>query len=226
MALNEKALTRAMENAYKGGGYIVSFGGGSVQIAGPDWLVMMSEEALPRKALALIVEHVGYIPAESCLQISKSKDGANVQTYMKSAFVAMALEMEMKDTGVLAQGMVTTRINAWGYTVLAGTEAKRVCLIKPDLGALGVDALERTTLTAGNCLRTECWDDDSDTRIVSYLRCLDLATLSPAKNSVLESLSGISWADEETGTEPEPEDGQTSLDDESDDDGEEGEHNE
>ena len=64
MLISEAGLVRAMKGAYKGGGYTVVNNGDSVLIFAATWYVECKWNLLPRKVLAIIVEHAGMIPGE------------------------------------------------------------------------------------------------------------------------------------------------------------------
>lgn len=74
MSVNEQALLRLMKQQHKAAGYGVAMteGGGWINITGDDWSVWHRMKTLPRKVLALIVEHMGQmlIPG-SCCRVSK-----------------------------------------------------------------------------------------------------------------------------------------------------------
>lgn len=75
MLISEKGLVRAIKHAYKREGYTVSNQGDYVAIYTESWFVKCSRKALPRKALALIVEHLGDTPDAGCpVQITGSED--------------------------------------------------------------------------------------------------------------------------------------------------------
>lgn len=59
--ISEKGLIRAMKNAWKGAGYTVSVRERLIYIEGKEWDAVMHVDMLPRKALALLVEHIGSI---------------------------------------------------------------------------------------------------------------------------------------------------------------------
>ena len=65
MIINEKALLRLMKACQKSGGYWVAMTEGSpawIYIHGTNWYVGVQRDKLPRKALALLVEHMGEMP--------------------------------------------------------------------------------------------------------------------------------------------------------------------
>lgn len=64
MLINESGLVRAIKSAYKNGGYAVVNQGDTVAIYTENWFIQCKRAALPRKAMAAIVEHTGMIPEE------------------------------------------------------------------------------------------------------------------------------------------------------------------
>lgn len=62
--VNEKGLVRAMKEAWSGGGYIVTVREDLVYIRYNAWDLIMPVKLLPRKVLALLVEHIGSIPQD------------------------------------------------------------------------------------------------------------------------------------------------------------------
>lgn len=78
MVVNEKGLLRAMKDAYKSDGYKVAvsdFGGVTeVIIDNAMWTVAILKSEMPRKVLAMIVEHIGDIPAPgTAFQVKKKE---------------------------------------------------------------------------------------------------------------------------------------------------------
>lgn len=63
--IDEKGLCACMKDAYKNEGYRVTVMDGAVQIRTEAWAVLAPMGVLPRKALALLIEHIGCIPAEN-----------------------------------------------------------------------------------------------------------------------------------------------------------------
>lgn len=65
MIINEKALVRLMKAAQKCGGYRVAMTEGLtpwIYILGHGWTIGAQRDKLPRKVLALLVEHMGEMP--------------------------------------------------------------------------------------------------------------------------------------------------------------------
>ena len=91
MIIEEKGLVKAIKIAYRHGGYTVLNQGGEVTIYTEGWFVRCLWTKLPRKALAIIVEHMGMIP----------DDGE-----------AMAIEKDDQPQAVMA-GIVSDDVAGW-----------------------------------------------------------------------------------------------------------------
>lgn len=62
--VNENGLVRAMKKAWKDGGYIVTVREDLIYIRYNAWDLIVPVKLLPRKVLALLVEHIGSIPQD------------------------------------------------------------------------------------------------------------------------------------------------------------------
>lgn len=79
MIINESGLARRIKKAYRSGGYTVVWVGIHLVIFTDFWLVSCPMEAVPRKALAAIVEHIGALPErDEGLKIMKDMDPQTV----------------------------------------------------------------------------------------------------------------------------------------------------
>lgn len=75
--ISEKGLLRAMKEAWKGAdGYTLAVFSGQWFLKTEDWAVLVPRGLLPRKCLALIVEHVGEIPENGEAYNCSKKCGA------------------------------------------------------------------------------------------------------------------------------------------------------
>ena len=72
--IDEGGMLRVMKDAYKATGYIVINDAGTVTIRTGVWMTQMPFRVLPRKVLALLVEHIGTIPEDN-EAFKCSKDG-------------------------------------------------------------------------------------------------------------------------------------------------------
>lgn len=64
MIINENGLCRAMKQAYKRDGYTVMAEDGAVMLWTTEWFVQEQEKKMPRKVMALVVEHMGAMPGK------------------------------------------------------------------------------------------------------------------------------------------------------------------
>ena len=92
MLVSEGGLCRAMNRAYKGGGYrvIPAEEGRTLVLAASTWAVSIPKTEFPRKALGLVVTHAGEIP---CEPVRVCKDTPN-QTMIPAAADALLVNLE------------------------------------------------------------------------------------------------------------------------------------
>jgi len=75
MIISEKGLARCLKRAYKSGGYTLREVGSNLCIYAADWFIRVPWRDLPKKALAVIVEHAGYTyVGASALHIAKDEE--------------------------------------------------------------------------------------------------------------------------------------------------------
>lgn len=86
----EKGLCAAMKAAWRSGGYeVAGYGeGNTLFINGYRWCAAAPQKQMPRKVLALLVEHVGLIPEGEAYRVHK-KEGAQA--------IMMDMALEVKD---------------------------------------------------------------------------------------------------------------------------------
>ena len=76
--IDEGGMLRVMKDAHKATGYIVINDAGTVTIRTGVWMTQMPLRVLPRKVLALLVEHIGTIPEDKAA--FRSSKGGGAQT--------------------------------------------------------------------------------------------------------------------------------------------------
>ena len=135
--INEKALCAAMKDAYRNGGYEVMGIGkeNTLVINGKMWCAAAPQTRMPRKVLALLVEHLGEIPRGQAAIVRK-KEG--VQTMV----VDMAMERWeklQKLTKTAAEELRPTPMT-WKGREVWQTEALRVLAYDSELSALALAA--------------------------------------------------------------------------------------
>ncbi|MEG2177121.1 MAG: hypothetical protein RRY97_09630, partial [Oscillibacter sp.] len=75
MLIDEKGLVKAIKEAYAHNGYNVLNAGRQAIIYADEWFIRCDWNILPRKALAIIVEHMGLIPGDGdTVSITKGGD--------------------------------------------------------------------------------------------------------------------------------------------------------
>lgn len=76
--IDERGLLAAVRSAWRGGGYEVVGNGQELVLRGLGWLAVLPRGIVPRKVLALLVEHLGEIPEGAAWKVQK-KVGAQTQ---------------------------------------------------------------------------------------------------------------------------------------------------
>lgn len=137
--LNEKALARAMLEAWKSGGYVVGRfqkeNKDTVVMIAPAWQLACRLQALPRKCLGLIAEHCGQIPEESAVRCMKDGEQVAILDMVKGVcddLLQLRIDAEgcMMRTGVTVGGWRawqdadtwTIRLMDPGYTAICQLE--------------------------------------------------------------------------------------------------------
>lgn len=123
--ISEKGLLRAMKEAWKGAdGYTLAVFGGKWFLRTEDWAVLVPRGLLPRKCLALIVEHVGEIPEDGEAYTCAKKCGA--QRVVRAIFYEEAKDLE-ECTGL--KSAKRTSLMYSGYVLWQNAESLRVIAI-------------------------------------------------------------------------------------------------
>ena len=100
MVIHETALVRQMKAAYKDGGYIVACRRETTAIMSSTWITEVQNEHLPREALGLIAQHLGFLPEEGeAYRTLKGEDEPSVQTMLFDTAIRpmAALEAALAD---------------------------------------------------------------------------------------------------------------------------------
>ena len=75
MIIDESGLCRALKRAHKTHGYTYLDTGDSIVLYSEGWFVRCQNDLFPRKALATVVEHFGFIPKKGeAMSIQKQED--------------------------------------------------------------------------------------------------------------------------------------------------------
>lgn len=173
----------AMSKAAKKGGYRLRFNEaeGTVVVMTGDWLVDIERDKLPRKALALIVEHFGYLPDSGCFEVTKCRDEFEAQGYMNSSFNSDVLAF----AGGTQEPVMNTYCMIWGKEIWAG-EGGKLHGVRPELFSLcGRPAAGQ--LTSGG--RLAFLDEDS----AIFLDACGSEALPEGKLMIWETLESIDW---------------------------------
>lgn len=163
--IEEKGLVKAIKAAYRHSGYTVLNQGGEVTIYTEGWFVRCLWTKLPRKALAIIVEHMGMIP----------DDGE-----------AMAIEKDDQPQAVMA-GIVSDDVAGWmggeaasmasyvpvtfrGYQLFQEVNGRQAYGVDPTALAI----VERATAEMGTAAisggRALAWSHDGETVMLGAIR--------------------------------------------------------
>lgn len=128
--LREGALVRAMKAAYKSGGYTVAeFDNVETRryiIAGTAWLICCDAALLPRKAMGLVVEHLGTLPRDEAFRVRK---GEEPQRVMQDVPIGAYCDFY----GKRYKGMYKTRLTLDGLELWREQEGNELLLMEPEL---------------------------------------------------------------------------------------------
>ena len=127
MVISEKGLCAAMSAAFKkkNTGYKVAArlsdkGVEEIVLSAPGWTAIVTRENAPRKALALIVEHMGDLPQTGqAFQVQDKKAQAEI------------LSMAVPETGDTAESITVkrTQLNYNGYQIWQRTNDQKVFMM-------------------------------------------------------------------------------------------------
>lgn len=130
--INERALLSALKEEWKGAGYTVGRTGEELLLKGIGWTLRCTMEVLPRKVLALLVEHLGEIPGGGdCWNVSK-KSGS------QTAILQVADTEFQEAMGAQGNKAAPTRLTFGGWRVWQEEESLRVLLMNEDLTSIVV----------------------------------------------------------------------------------------
>lgn len=150
--LNERELVRAMKDAYKCSGYtIAGYDSGGCRkyiIAGPDWLVACDAPMLPRKALSLVVEHLGTLPHDEAFRVRKDE---KPQTVLPDAPVGLFCDFYGKRGAALYK----TRLVLDGLELWQEQDGNGLMLMKPALTGIAVVTEDWQAVQSGNALTVD-----------------------------------------------------------------------
>lgn len=129
MVINEKGLCAAMKAAVKkkSTGYKVAarYNDGVEQelvLVTPEWTAIMNRETAPRKAMGLIVEHLGDLP-----QVKQAYHVQDEQTQAEIFDMAVPAETEL----IPGAGVRRTNLTWCGYQIWQRTDNGDVFMVSP-----------------------------------------------------------------------------------------------
>ena len=137
MILNEKAVCSAMKRDVKDGGYVafgmMHEGEHWIGINGyGGWLILAAKSSMPRKILALIVEHAGALPeVGQSWKLEKPKKG-EIQRQDTLFTIVGGEAAELMD-GEWHNELVRIPMTLEGYSLWQDRENLRVKLVSPEL---------------------------------------------------------------------------------------------
>lgn len=165
MIIEEKGLVKAIKAAYRHSGYTVLNQGGEVTIYTEGWFVRCLWTKLPRKALAIIVEHMGMIPDDGeAMAIEKDDQPQAVMAGIVSDDVAGWMGGEA--TSMASYVPVTFR----GYQLFQEVNGRQAYGVDPTALAI----VERATAEMGTDAisggRALAWSHDGETVMLGAIR--------------------------------------------------------
>jgi hypothetical protein len=195
MFISSSHLKKLMTTAYKGRGIQIGYIGGGYVILGGRWGVWLDVDYIPNKVKAIIMEMAGILPEEDTLfSVSKenplpqlaidTQDYAHINILQREAKIPVAI------TGVLLDKKYST------YSLLQVTLSNQLIMMDTNLMNL-IDFNEinhdQEGIPAGPCtnLGQEIyfWRNATCTLFL-------IGEEAPEGNSVIQALSGISFAEE------------------------------
>lgn len=190
MLLNEAGLVRATKRAYQSGGYTVSNQGGKVSIYTKVWYVQANREALPRKALAAIVEHMGIIPDEAPVFITK-----DMEPQMMLAETA-AEEMSRWRVGERGDDVDLVPVIMQGFQVFQAADGPCWGIPLSCLGMIERDAAEHHGAMVMGEDRL-LWDGEKEAVAIEAVRKAKSGWARTWERAVWEALEGVDLHKEE-----------------------------
>ena len=132
--LNESGLAASMKQDWRGVGYTVILRGDLLVISGSCWAVILDKDAVPKKCLGLLAEHMGWLPEDRACYLVQKKFGAQGKLFEEeSAFwnEMAALEDDPSD-GPEELRYKPTSLTLMGMEVWQGVETKTTICIGPE----------------------------------------------------------------------------------------------
>lgn len=165
MLINESGLVRCIKRAYKSAGYAVATEGDCMTIYTEQWYIQCKRAAIPRKALATIVEHMGMIPDDGeAVAIEKDNQPQAIMAGIVSDDVDGWMGGEV--AGMASYVPVTFR----GYQLFQEVSGRQAYGVDPTALAI----IERATAEMGSAAisggRALTWSHDGETVMLEAIR--------------------------------------------------------
>lgn len=133
--IDERGLLAAVRSAWRGGGYEVVGNGQELVLRGQGWLAVLPRGIVPRKVLALLVEHLGEIPEGAAWKVYK-KQGAQAQMVDMALEAVDTIRRELESESNPREAHRTAM--TWKNWEVWQTEDLKVATFDPNLVAMGV----------------------------------------------------------------------------------------
>lgn len=158
--IDERGLLAAIKDAWRTGGYSVVGNGSELVLQGCGWLAVLPRGIVPRKVLALLVEHLGEIPEGTAWTVYK-KRGAQAQMVDMALEAVDTIRRELEGEPNPREAHRTAM--TWKNWEIWQTEDLKVATFDPALAAMGVgDAMAYG--------RRLVWDDEGGLLVVAPRR--------------------------------------------------------
>lgn len=158
--IDERSLLAAIKDAWRTGGYSVVGNGGELVLQGCGWLAVLPRGIVPRKVLALLVEHLGEIPEGTAWTVYK-KQGTQAQMVDMALEAVDTIRRELEGEPNPREAHRTAM--TWKNWEVWQTEDLKVATFDPALAAMGVG----DAMAYGQRL---VWDDEGGLLVVAPRR--------------------------------------------------------
>jgi hypothetical protein len=159
-------------------GYIIAESHGRVMILAGPWAVISSMRALPRKVLALLVEHLGTLPNSASYYVCKGQDA---QCRILEEDLATMGELMSQATDA-AQYCLPTPLKLNGFRVWQNLETLKTELMAENYTAIVDPEADVSPMAAENGV---AWVDGDEAVLVTRAAHSD--------DGLLERLDGFRW---------------------------------
>lgn len=193
MLINEAGAVRAIKRAYKGGGYTVNVQGGIMSIYTQNWYIQARREIMPRKVLAVIVEHAGMIPGDN--------EPTHILKDLEPQLVipeTAAAEMNAWRIGERGDDVELVPVIMQGFQIFQAQDWSCWGIPLSKLALVERDAAEHdSAIVVDNCRLL--WDDGGEAIAVEAVRKAKSGWAKAWERAVWEALEGVDLHKEEDG---------------------------